>query len=714
MIYDMMTVQQAWDMMDKHIKEAVQDSIPRGSNRQQTANRKPPWMNQKALEKIREKRRAYRKYMRTRCEEDYKIYAKFRNQVKTSCKQAIRDFEYKVALEAKGNPKAFYSYMRSKMKTKDRVADLEDNTGQLVCDDKGKAHILNQFFTSVFTKDDNSQPEFPPRAFTSEICDIHVTEAKIKRILRELKTNKSPGPDLHHPLFLKEAAEALVSPITLICQKSIDTGQLPQAWKEAHVTPIYKKGPKEKPENYRPVSLTSIVCKTMEKIVRDSIIDHLNANNFFSDYQHGFMHGRSCASNLLAVLDAWTDAIDQGMPIDVIYLDLAKAFDKVSHNKLLIKLKAYGINGNLLSWIKDFLIGRKQRVVVNGTTSPWTQVTSGVPQGSVLGPVLFVIYVNDLPETTLAIAQMFADDTKLFQIVTDNSSRRSLQDDINRLSDWAEKWQLNFNSSKCKVLHIGRTNQQFTYTMSDKAGTYHLESTTLEKDLGVHMDPELKFSQHIEKQVNKANQILGMIRRTFEYMSAEIMSKLFTSLVRPHLEFCNVVWSPLYQKDINLIEGVQRRATRMVPGLRDIEYEERLKKLKLPSLQYRRARGDMIEVYKLLRGHYTTNHNLLELHGISRTRGHNYKIKKKYARTSLRRHFFSNRVTDIWNSLPYNTVNAPSLNSFKNRLDKIWSNYKYSRTQPQPLSPQPHQDNTDSDEFHPQEDEQDQLTGQEA
>jgi hypothetical protein len=407
--------------------------------------------------------------------------------------------------------------------------------------------------------------------------------------------------------------------------------------------------------------------------------------------------------------------VDEGLPVDVAYLDLAKAFDKVSHPKLLVKLKAYGISGKLLDWIKSFLTGRKQRVLINGAASSWIEVTSGVPQGSVLGPVLFIIFVNDLPEVTHAVAQMFADDTKLFQLVSDDESRRLLQEDLNKLTQWAAEWQLQFNSSKCKILHIGRNNIREKYTMDENGEPRVLETTELEKDLGVQIDPELKFSRHTEIQVNKANRILGMIRRTFEFINAETMKKLYTALVRPHLELCNSVCNPMLQKDINLLEGVQRRATRMVPELKGLDYEDRLRRLKLPSLQYRRARGDMIEAYKHLQGHYTTNQSLLELHGPSTTRGHNLKLKKKYARTSLRRHFFSNRIVDLWNSLPSNTVNAPSINSFKNRLDKNLASFTYSRNPPTPPNPGTRYESTDRiGESTSTEEQTDQLTGQDA
>jgi hypothetical protein len=360
-----------------------------------------------------------------------------------------------------------------------------------------------------------------------------------------------------------------------------------------------------------------------------------------------------------------------------VYLDFAKAFDSVPHERLLRKVQALGIGGNVLQWIRDFLVGRRQRVSVNGTVSDWAAVRSGVPQGSVLGPVLFVAFINDLPDVVSSLCSMYADDTKVYG-AAENVSK--LQDDLDRLVDWADTWQLRFNADKCNVLHLGKINKQQSYDMrkhgsSDKKT---LGKSSLEKDLGVHVDKDLRFSQHIETQVNKANKLLGLIRRSYEYLDGESMKMLFIALVRPHLEFGNVVWSPKLEKDKHLVESVQRRATKIIPGLKNKTYEERLKHMKLPSLSYRRLRGDLIEVYKYTHGIYKIPNKLLELETRNNTRGHAYKLKKLRCNTTLRQHFFTSRVTDSWNSLPNAVVEAQSLNSFKNRLDAVLGNYMYS------------------------------------
>ena len=287
----------------------------------------------------------------------------------------------------------------------------------------------------------------------------------------------------------------------------------------------------------------------MESIIREAVFDHMDANNFLVECQHGFISKRSCVTNFLCILDSWTKYLDESLPVDAIYLDFAKAFDSLPHQRMLNKLVSYGIKENLLTWIKEFLVGRKQRVGLNGSFSSWASVSSGVPQGSVLGPVLFVIFINDMPEVVDSICQMYADDTKIFYPVDSKQSGEQLQQDLDNLMKWSHKWQLRFNAGKCKVLHLGRSNQEYTYCMKDHGSDKieNLESSEGEKDLGILVDHELKFSRHVETQVNKANKILGMVRRSYQYLDGETLRMLFTALIRPHLEFANVAWSPRYQ-----------------------------------------------------------------------------------------------------------------------------------------------------------------------
>ena len=253
-------------------------------------------------------------------------------------------------------------------------------------------------------------------------------------------------------------------PLAIIYQKLLDEGVCPNEWKNANVTPIHKKGDRTDPSNYRPVSLTSQVCKVLESIIVDKITEHLTKNDLLNDAQHGFREGRSCLTNLLETLEQWTEIIDEGDAVDVAYLDFRKAFDLVSHEHLIYKLSKYGIKGKLLEWIKDFLKDRTQRVVIRGTASSPRKVTSGVPQGSVLGPLLFLIFINDLPLGLLSALSLFADDSKLFSRIVKSKKKGKksningsaiLQNDLNAVLEWANKWRMEFNVDKCKIMHLG-------------------------------------------------------------------------------------------------------------------------------------------------------------------------------------------------------------------------------------------------------------------
>ena len=321
---------------------------------------------------------------------------------------------------------------------------------------------------------------------------------------------------------------------------------------EACITAIHKKGKKNVFENYRPVSITSIICKVMESIIRDKIINHIERNNIFADKQHGFVPLRNCMTNLLTCMESWTDMIEKGQSIDIIYTDFAKAFDKVPHQRLLRKMKDIGIVGNVLNWVRSFLTGRNQRVRVENEFSNSVPVKSGIPQGSVLGPTLFVIFINDMPEIVESMCQLFADDAKIFRNVSSREDCIKLQNDLDKLTEWSARWQLPFNVEKCKSLHKGKKNSRHRYVMDIQ----ELEQVREEKDLGVLVDDELKFHRQTAAAVKKANAILGMLKKSFVLFDEVTLPLLYKSLVRPHLEYGNVIWGPFYKGDIKAVERI--------------------------------------------------------------------------------------------------------------------------------------------------------------
>ena len=372
--------------------------------------------------------------------------------------------------------------------------------------------------------------------------------------------------------------------------------------------------------------MTSLVCKLLESFIKEQIVGFLDKNDIIKNTQHGFRKGRSCLTNLLYFLEAATDTFDKGKQLDVSYLDFSKAFDKVPHKRLVYQLKMHGIRGKILDWIKAWLTGRQQRVILNGCKSSWKNVMSGVPQGSVLGPLLFIIYVNTIEDGLDSNVLKFADDIKVFRVINNEQDQNVFQSDLDKLVHWSERWQMEFNFSKCQVLHTGRVKNRRVYEMNG----HKLKEIGQEKDLGILITSKLSASEQVLSARKKGLRMLGAINRNVSYKSEEVICKLYNAYVRPHLEYCMQAWSPTYEKDCWLLERAQKRATKLIKGISNLPYEERLEKLGMFSLRYRRLRGDMIEVFKFVHGQSTGYLNdMFELNNATRGRGRKLKLNNK-------------------------------------------------------------------------------------
>ena len=680
------SVKENWDIFRTKENKLTNENVPLVNPKDYNE----PWMNRKVMKQWKIKYRAWRKVTISNSNRSWAKYREERNKLSKQIRKAKRTYEKKIADEARHNKRAFFKYVNSKLTVRPEITQIKKEDGLYAESDKEIGDAIGKYFNSIYTPYYGGILPEMQQITDEQIGEIKINPKMVEEKLVKLNIHRASGPDGIHPHVLQKTAKAMSIPLAHIFQQSLDTGEVPEEWRIANVTPIHKKGDRTEPSNYRPVSLTSQVCKVLESIVKDKIVGHLAENNLLSEAQHGFRKGRSCLTNLLETLEAWTQIIDEGNCIDVAYLDFRKAFDLVSHKLLIHKMSKYGIKGQILEWVKNWLHHRTQRVVIRGTASENFKVTSGVPQGSVLGPILFLIFINDLPSEIISPVSLFADDSKIFTRITTQSKglkvtgpngNEVLQDDLNKIQEWAKKWKMEFNVEKCKVMHIGRANPKNTYVMND----IELSETKEEKDLGVTIDCRLEFDRHIKNIVAKANRTLGMIRISFTCMNKSMFLSLYKGLVRPQLEYCVQAWSPYMRKYIDLIERVQRRATRLVPELRRLKYdkklkvwrrmtyEERLSELELPKLEDRRRRGDMIETYKILTGkediEWSKFFKLTMIRG-ARNNTHEMKIEPQHCRLDVRKYFYSQRVGKPWNSLSPDEVGAEKTSVFKEKYDE--------------------------------------------
>ncbi|MCG7878229.1 MAG: reverse transcriptase family protein [Candidatus Thiodiazotropha endolucinida] len=446
------------------------------------------------------------------------------------------------------------------------------------------------------------------------------------------------------------------------------------------MTPIYKKGDKTNPANYRPVSLTCICCKLLEHIICSNLMQHLNRNNILYPMQHGFREKRSCETQLIEFVHDIAFNMQKGIQNDVVVMDFAKAFDKVAHNRLLYKLSSYGVKGNTLGWIGSFLGGRSQRVVLEGKSSSSVPVLSGVPQGSVLGPILFLTYINDLPEyVTNSTVRLFADDTLLYLAIHNSSDCTKLQKDLKSLERWESDWQMAFHPEKCEVIHITSKKEPVKHTYSLHGHT--LSSVPQIKYLGVNISEDLKWNTHINSATSKANQTLGFLKRNLQINSSTVKDKAYKSLVRPKLEYCNTVWDPKCTNStkegeksshrlVDQLEMVQRRAARWVTGRyhNTSHVTDMLHSLDWRTLEQRRVDSRLCMLYKIRNRLVAIEEEDYLQRGTGR-REHQYKqirADKDYTRFS----FFPRTIIQ-WNKLPAHTCTADSLDTFKTQVAKI-------------------------------------------
>ena len=664
-------VQSMWDRFKEKLDKAVEKHV-KIKERIKGKPPKPMWWSRKIYKLRRNRLKWWQRFRDRKTERDEERYLYYQRMVDKEVKEAKRKLEERLGKNIKEDRKGFFKYARSKMKIKEAVGPIEDEDGNILVDEKKMAEAFGEFFKSVFTQEDTQNVPEPEQIYQGneeeKLSDVNITRERVVKKLKQINPTKAPGNDNINAAVLKETAEEIAQDVTDMFRKSLDETSLPEDWRRSNITPIHKKDSRSKVENYRGVHLTAQLCKTMESLIKEDIVEHILKHNLIRDTQHGFQSGKSCFTNLLMFLEEVTKNLDEGNPVDILYMDFRKAFDSVPHKRLLKKLRSHGIDGKLLQWIEEWLCKRKQRVVLKGEKSIWEEVTSGVPQGSVLGPLLFIIFINDIETDIISLLSKFADDCKITRKVKTDEDTDEVQQDINKLGNWSDKWQLVFHPDKCKTLHLGYNNRKIEYQLK---GTT-IQEVTEEKDLGIIITQDMKPKRHIAETVKKANKILGMIRRAITCKNIQNIMNFYKTLVRPILDYGSAIWNPYQKQDIEKIEKVQRRATKMIKGMRNLPYRERLRRCKLMTLEERRRRYDLIEMFKIMKGIYKVDKTKLFEVNEDSTRGHNMKIRKKYSRLNLRKNFFTQRIVNDWNKLPAEAVNQNTVLNFKKKIDPMF------------------------------------------
>ena len=465
-------------------------------------------------------------------------------------------------------------------------------------------------------------------------------------------------------------AEVLSPSIAALFNKSLSQGEIPDAWREAIVIPIHKKSSKSDPKNYRPVSLTSSVCKLLENIVRQQLQTHLNRHNLLIDNQHGFRSKRSCETQLISSLNDWCKALENKQNIDIIYLDISHAFDCVPYNRLLTKLYNIGIKGNLLGWFRSFLKGRKQKVRVNNSYSKWIPVTSGVPQGTILGTLLFLIYINNITDSLNCTCRLFADDCILYKSYSDQKETDSLQEDLNKLGNWSDKWLLSFNPSKCKVMHISNKNSRIKrdYFLNDNK----LENVDCEKYLGVYIQIRLNWSQHTNYLCQDSYKKLGMLKRVFSNCDTSIKENLYNQLIRSKIDYASSVWDPYTLTSQRKLEKVQKRAYRFICKSDIPNYTFFIESHKILALHQLRKWNRLCMLFKIINNkvdiEFENNLTWALPSGRKLRKKNNYQLSQNLIRIDILKFSFYPRTINEWNKLPNSVVSAPSFSIFKLKL----------------------------------------------
>ena len=621
-----------------------------------------PWYNSELRQLKRHKDRLHHKAKRRNTPQDWQNFRNARNEYVNKLHAAEQTYNTKLASELKEHkslsPKRWWHIAKSFLgkKNDSTIPPIIDND-TVYFSSQEKANIFNEFFLShaSINTDNATLPRLEPYT-NSHLQNLSIQEKEVLEILKNIDVSKSSGPDEISPKMLKEAAPSISPSLTKLINLSLSSCRVPKAWKKANVLPIHKKNEKAVMNNYRPISLLSCVSKILERVVFKHVFNYFRDNFLITVYQSGFIPGDSTVNQLVQLYHMMCDAVDKKKELRIVFCDISKAFDRVWHAGIICKLDAMGIKGPLLKWFNNYLQDRYQRVVIGGACSSWENIQAGVPQGSVLGPLLFLVYINDISRVVNSNIRMFADDTALFITVDDPVEAATvLNTDLQSISQWADQWLVTFSPPKTESMLISLKHHNIPHPVLKLDGS-DISDVSSHKHLGITLTQNLSWDVHIDSITSKAGSKVDVLSRLMYKLDRQTLEIMYTSFIRPSLEYGDVVWANMSQCKIRQLELIQKRAGRIISGaVRGTSTEIIYSELGWDSLEKRRYYHKMLFFHKIVNGNapmylvellpgYVGNNNRYSL------RNNNDFITYPTRLDTFYRSFFPSAVRD-WNQL---------------------------------------------------------------
>ena len=662
--------------------QAIADFIPSKKVRQRPNS--APWFGLRCARARDRKITAWKTWRRYMNSAAYRSYRQACASARRTYAESRRAFFHSMASGLEKNPGSTKSFWRAINAAMDRLRSFSLPTllheGQEFVTSRSKAATLNRVFANKATVGvEDSTPPVLARETDAELSTVSIRCSDVCRLLQTLSPNKATGPDGISARVLRECATELAPSLTSLFCLSLEKGLIPSGWKHGRITPVHKSGNKSNPDNYRPISILPIVSKILEKIVNRQLLQHLTANGLLPQRQFGFQPGRSAMDMTAGMTQAWSDALDRGQEVRIVSLDLSRAFDRVWHSGLLSKLSACGIDGLLHAWLSSFLQDRTQSVAVCGQESSPLPVRAGVPQGSVLGPTLFLIFLRDMGDGVVSHLDFYADDCTLHRVIEDRRDRSTAANAINAdlltIQRWADTWRAKFNDNKTLALTLSRARDAHDSHPPLLLGSHALDEMAQLSIVGLTINRRLSWGEHIRKLAMRAAQQLGALRRARRCLPQSALLAAYKGTVRARIEYLSPVWCGGPRTNLDLLNGLQLRALSIL-GF-SASGEAVLRDLRLQPLSERWAVSSLALLHRMVSGVAPPPTAAMRPDGAVRHRStragkaaHPHELCVPKSRTSHHQASFLPRTARQWNALPHSVFSA-DLDTFKTSVSKV-------------------------------------------